>query len=100
MRRTALLATSRRHGTPAHRLLVQRWKRSDARLPIIDHDRRQSHYAFWDANQKPAIDTLIKDFNKEYPNIKVTEQSHPVLEVLHQAADAGLVEARCPTCSG
>jgi multiple sugar transport system substrate-binding protein len=34
-------------------------------------------YAFWDSNQKPAMDALIKDFNKEYPKIKVTEQITP-----------------------
>jgi len=34
-------------------------------------------YAFWDSNQKPAMDALIKDFNKTYPKIKVTEQITP-----------------------
>jgi multiple sugar transport system substrate-binding protein len=34
-------------------------------------------YAFWDSNQKPAMDALIKDFNKGYPKIKVTEQITP-----------------------
>jgi multiple sugar transport system substrate-binding protein len=34
-------------------------------------------YAYWDSNQKPAMDALIKDFNKEYPNIKVTSQVTP-----------------------
>jgi len=28
-------------------------------------------YAFWDASQQPAIEANLKDFNKEYPNIKV-----------------------------
>ncbi|MEN5073586.1 sugar ABC transporter substrate-binding protein [Isoptericola cucumis] len=34
-------------------------------------------YAIWDENQKPAIDQNIKDFNKEYPNIKVTVDLTP-----------------------
>ncbi|MFF1633924.1 ABC transporter substrate-binding protein [Leifsonia sp. NPDC058248] len=43
-----------------------------------DHNLSASiSYAFWDVNQKPAMDALIKDFNSEYPNIKVTEQVTP-----------------------
>lgn len=34
-------------------------------------------YAIWDENQKPAIDQNIKDFNKKYPNIKVTVDLTP-----------------------
>ncbi|MFC8597755.1 ABC transporter substrate-binding protein [Isoptericola sp. NPDC057191] len=34
-------------------------------------------YAIWDENQKPAIDQNIKDFNKTYPNIKVTVDLTP-----------------------
>lgn len=29
-------------------------------------------YSFWDENQRPAIEKNIQDFNKQYPNIKVT----------------------------
>lgn len=43
-----------------------------------DHNLSASiSYAFWDVNQKPAMEALIKDFNKEYPNIKVTPQITP-----------------------
>ncbi|WP_426623688.1 ABC transporter substrate-binding protein [Leifsonia sp. McL0607] len=43
-----------------------------------DHNLSASiSYAFWDVNQKPAMDALTKDFNKEYPNIKVTTQITP-----------------------
>ncbi|WP_223690144.1 ABC transporter substrate-binding protein [Leifsonia poae] len=43
-----------------------------------DHNLSASiSYAFWDANQKPAMDKLISDFNKEYPKITVTEQVTP-----------------------
>jgi multiple sugar transport system substrate-binding protein len=43
-----------------------------------DHNLSASiSYAFWDVNQKPAMDALIKDFNTEYPNIKVTSQITP-----------------------
>ncbi|MGH3586908.1 MAG: ABC transporter substrate-binding protein [Pseudonocardia sp.] len=34
-------------------------------------------YAIWDENQKPAIDQNIKDFNEQYPNIKVTVDLTP-----------------------
>lgn len=43
-----------------------------------DHNLSASiSYAYWDVNQKPAMEALIKDFNKEYPNIKVTSQVTP-----------------------
>lgn len=43
-----------------------------------DHNLSASiSYAFWDVNQKPAMEALIKDFNKEYPNITVTPQITP-----------------------
>ena len=43
-----------------------------------DHNLSASiSYAFWDVNQKPAMEALIKDFNKTYPNIKVTSQITP-----------------------
>ncbi|MFE7404873.1 ABC transporter substrate-binding protein [Isoptericola sp. NPDC057559] len=34
-------------------------------------------YSIWDENQKPAIDQNIKDFNKKYPDIKVTVDLTP-----------------------
>lgn len=34
-------------------------------------------YGYWDANQTPAMDKLIADFNAKYPNIKVTSQVTP-----------------------
>lgn len=30
------------------------------------------NYSFWDENQRPAIEKNIEDFNKQYPNIKVS----------------------------
>ncbi|BAS13259.1 protein involved in carbohydrate transport [Arthrobacter sp. Hiyo8] len=29
-------------------------------------------YAIWDAAQKPAMQKIVTEFNKQYPNIKVT----------------------------
>ena len=29
-------------------------------------------YAIWDAAQKPAMQQIMSEFNKQYPNIKVT----------------------------
>jgi multiple sugar transport system substrate-binding protein len=34
-------------------------------------------YGYWDANQTPAMDKIIADFNVKYPNIKVTSQVTP-----------------------
>lgn len=34
-------------------------------------------YSYWDANQTPAMDKLISDFNVKYPNIKVSPQITP-----------------------
>jgi multiple sugar transport system substrate-binding protein len=34
-------------------------------------------YGYWDANQTPAMDKLIADFNVKYPNIKVSSQVTP-----------------------
>uniref|UniRef100_UPI0037046BA4 ABC transporter substrate-binding protein n=1 Tax=Vibrio cidicii TaxID=1763883 RepID=UPI0037046BA4 len=43
-----------------------------------DHNLSASiSYALWDVNQKPAMEALIKDFNKQYPNITVTPQITP-----------------------
>ncbi|GAA1783581.1 sugar ABC transporter substrate-binding protein [Leucobacter iarius] len=43
-----------------------------------DHNlKAEISYAFWDVNQKPAMEALIKDFNKEFPNITVKTQITP-----------------------
>lgn len=34
-------------------------------------------YGFWDESQRPAMEQIIEDFNKEYPNIKVSTQITP-----------------------
>ncbi|XAS69430.1 sugar ABC transporter substrate-binding protein [Micrococcaceae bacterium Sec5.7] len=34
-------------------------------------------YAYWDVNQKPAMDKIISQFNQKYPNIKVTGEITP-----------------------
>lgn len=42
-----------------------------AGVAAADHSAEIT-YAFWDALQRPAIEKNIQDFNKLYPNIKVT----------------------------
>ena len=34
-------------------------------------------YAYWDVNQKPAMEKIIAQFNQKYPNIKVTSEITP-----------------------
>jgi multiple sugar transport system substrate-binding protein len=34
-------------------------------------------YAYWDVNQKPAMDKIITQFNQKYPNIKVSSEITP-----------------------
>jgi multiple sugar transport system substrate-binding protein len=34
-------------------------------------------YGYWDANQQPAMEQLIADFNEQYPNITITSQVTP-----------------------
>ena len=35
------------------------------------------NYSFWDENQRPAVEKNIADFNKQYPNVKVTVNVTP-----------------------
>lgn len=51
---------------------------SEAPSAAVDHDLAADlTYALWDQNQVDAINANLKEFNKEYPNIKVNVNATP-----------------------
>lgn len=77
MRRTALLA-----GVAATALLLTACSSNDGgSTSTADKDMTaEINYAFWDATQEAAIDTIIEEFNEEYPNITVKKDVTPYSE--------------------
>lgn len=75
MRRTALIA-----GGAATALLLAGCSSSGGDPAGSDELEAEITYAYWDANQTPAMDALIEKFNEEYPGVTVKTDVTPYSE--------------------